>query len=91
MFRMHGARQDIQPSRDWLILFFATIGVFVGSVVWNVFFFLDTVSVKEDVVETTESGAVDTSAVERLRALFYARETERARYGGEYQFIDPSR
>jgi ABC-type Na+ efflux pump permease subunit len=83
--------EEAKPVRDWLVLLVLVVLLLVGSIIWNIIFFLSTVSDKERAVEVTENVEVDTSAVERVYEAFDARSQEEARYISEYQFIDPSR
>ena len=75
---------------DWIVVLVVFLAALVGSVLWNAFFFLETVSDKKDSVETGEHKTIDISTVDRVRGTFDAREAEEARYRNEYQFIDPS-
>lgn len=91
MFPVRSVARDIQPMREWVVIVSMGVLALVTSIVWNIFFFLETVSDKEGVTDIGSSETVDTSVVEQVRETFDKREVEEGRYRNEYQFIDPSR
>lgn len=86
--RMSGQQR---PSRDWLILLFFSLIVFVASVSWNVWTFIRITNGEVVGNGAATVTAPDVSTVERAREVFGARATEAQRYRTEYRFVDPGK
>jgi hypothetical protein len=78
----------VRPARDWFVLLSLFTLILVGSVIWNLLQFSRVIGGQQ-----IGSSSVATSSPIRLdtvQALFTQRTQERAKYQGQYRFVDPS-
>lgn len=80
----------LRPVRDWFIVLTVLAVLLIGSVAWNVLFFLG--ALEEDAAPATTSHEPSAAApVAEVLSAFTLRAQEEARYRSEYRFVDPSR
>ena len=79
----------INPMRDWSIILGVSVLVFLGSVVFNVYYFyVSTHAASFEVV--SQSASASTSPVIEVKADIVQREVTREKLRSETVFVDPS-
>lgn len=78
------------PSRDWLLLLCAWALILAGSMLWNLWFFDQTVR-KGIEAPADASPAASVYEPTAVQEIFAERATTSAAYRTLYPFIDPSR
>ncbi len=79
---------QLRPVRDWLVLLIVFVLLLLASVGWNLWLF-NKVTKGEKIGDVTASQPV-VIKLDQVKRLFENRAAERARYTGEYRFVDPS-
>lgn len=90
-FSKSGGAKHLNPQRDWLLLLLVALVAILASVAWNVWFFFFALDAQTAVPNAPAAQTLDTSSINKARALFDTRAAEEARYRGEYRFNDPSK
>lgn len=88
---MRIARYGVQlhPVRDWFFILGIGTALLVASVLSNLWYFAK-VTGGESIGTDTAAPAVRGVNLAPVNDLFERRAAERARYLGEYRFVDPS-
>lgn len=86
-----GGVKHLSPSRDWLVILALALAALIASVAWNAWFFF--IALGEDAAPQAPAAehSLDTSSIEKARALFEKRAAEEEKYRSEYRFNDPSK
>jgi hypothetical protein len=79
---------QLRPVRDWLVLLALFVLALFGSLVWNLWLFAE-VTQGEQIGNASSTPPVEIK-LDQVTKLFQDRADERARYTGEYRFVDPS-
>ena len=82
----------LDPERDWIMLLIASMIVFVGVIVWNVWAF-DTVVNGGTIGSSVASSSptFNQPSLDAIHSVFESRATEEAKYtSNEYRYSDPS-
>lgn len=80
----------MNPARDWLVVLALSLLLIVGSVAWNVSFFVRALNDEAASLQAGDTLVPAASVLPALRSTFEARAQEAARYESAV-FVDPSR
>ena len=86
-----GYGKRLRAHRDWFVLIIVMLLALIGSLAWNVWFFLS--AVERDLAETTEAtvqASLDRSVLDEARMRLDEQAAEEVQYRDGYQFVDPS-
>lgn len=86
-----GGTKHLNPVRDWLVVLVLAFVLLAGSIAWNTWFFFVALTDESTTVPSAREDTLDTSSIEKARALFDVRAAEEGKYRTEYHFNDPSK
>jgi hypothetical protein len=85
-----GHRISIDPRRDWFVVLGIAMAFLLASIAGNLWLFHLAIQ-DRTIGDGSGSAEAQPLDLERMRALFAERASERARYIDGYGFTDPSR
>ena len=80
-----------RPLRDWFMLILFAGLFLLGSLGWNIWFFIHVTSGEAVTAQQVAPRTPEKQLISSLEEVYATRAAEGARYRDTYQFVDPSK